>query len=173
MKRPAIRHQNRWAAAALLAAAVLGVWSTGTAHVDPKPIAADAGPEGQDVADAALNDRLVEKMALQGIRIAPASDVSSVTPETAAAVAHGDFGFVGTATPTMTLLRLTDAPRFMNTEAWAVVYREIDMPTIGGPIGMDLPATTRVDFVVFVNARTGRYLMAIAMGLGGSTGRHA
>ena len=165
-----IRHRYRWAAAALLAAAGFGVWSTGTASVDPKPIGAKAG----------LDPQVVKELASRDIVVAPISDASAIAPGLAVAAVREDFGFVvGAATPTVTLVRFTDpnygpvqrddtvSPSYVDKEAWAVVYRGIQTPVIGCPLGFGCPLTTLSDFVVFVDARTGECLWARAIGIEG------
>lgn len=162
------RGPGRLAAAMLLLGAVVGALF----RVGAVDAAAGVGP----VTDG-LDSKVAAELASRGISALPVSDASAVSPDTAVTTAGSEFGFVGSTIPTESLVRFTDPnqgpvqpdgtilPSYVKTEAWAVVYRDIQMPILGHRLGAaSVPATHPADFVVFVDAHTGRYLMAIAMG---------
>lgn len=126
-----------------------------------------------------MNAAVSDALAAHGITTTAVSDGSVVSADAAVKEAGATFAFAASQTPTESLVQFTDSeqgpeqadgtikPIYANTEAWAIVYRGIQVPTLGGgPYGMDgkLPPTHTADFVVFVDAHTGQYLTAIAMG---------
>ncbi len=143
-----------------------------------QPVPASAGQqvsESNAVPVLPLDPTVSSELAAHGITAVAVSDAGAVSPESALRTARGLFGFTGSALPTASLVRFTDSEQgpvqpsggisatYVNREAWAIVYRGLQMPFIGGP-AVAHPATYAADFVVFIDARTGRYLTAISMG---------
>jgi hypothetical protein len=152
-----------------LAGGADSLWVT---HVDANDVIR-IGVAGTPTSSS-IDPTVSAELAVRGITVSSVSDASAVSATSAVTAAGVNFGFIGWVTPTASLVRFTDLdtgphadhgkPLYSNTEAWAVVYRGIQMPFLGGPIGTTLPATHPADFVVFVDAHTGQYLTAVSIG---------
>ncbi|GBC86916.1 hypothetical protein HRbin12_00916 [bacterium HR12] len=159
-----------WLRSRKLAAASVGalVFALGVlAFFRSAPAEPSAGPV------APMNQALVAGLARQGITIEDTSAEGAIPPAEAVATARIAVPLVADAAPTESLVLITDEvygpedasggvqPLYVERLVWAVVFTGVKVPILGGVwVEGD---TYLADMVVFVDARSGEFLRAIAL----------
>jgi len=112
-------------------------------------------------------------LARQGITVQDISDSSAVGPSTAVSAAQAGIPLTQGHASIASLVSFSDAqtgpvqsdgsvnPTYVNREAWAVVFAGVPIPFLG-PAGSPT-GSYNSNTVVFVDAKTGDYLEAIAI----------
>ncbi len=152
-----------------LAAASVGVVAFGVGvlvFVRSAPAATSEGPV------TAMDERLAAELARDGIVVQDTSADGVIRPADAVAAARDALPLVADVTATESLVLFTDEvygpeaasgevePLYVERLAWAVVFAGVEVP-IMGPVGTGGDTYT-ANVVVFIDARSGEFLRAIA-----------
>lgn len=144
----------------------VGALAVALAFFRPLPAEPSAGPV------VPMDPVLVDGLARQGVLVEDTSADGAISAADAVTSARVGIPLVADAAPTESLVLFTDEvygpedasgrvqPLYVKRLAWAVVFPDVKVPIMGGIVEGD---TYVANMVVFIDARTGDFLRAIAL----------